>query len=144
MSEQPVTVRAANWTSESHKIKRVRLEVFVEEQGVPYELDFDDLDATAWHFLALVKDLPVGTSRLVSTGQIGRMAVLPAYRRQGIGKLLLSCTLNLAHSLGISNIHLQAQVNAIDFYLANDFVICGEEFEEAGICHRKMRYRPLQ
>lgn len=141
MSEQVAKVRVADWESDSDKLKSVRLAVFVEEQGVPYELDFDELDANAWHFLAFVKEIPVGTSRLLSTGQIGRMAVLPSYRRQGIGKNLLTCTLNLAQSLGMSKVHLHAQVSAIDFYLDNDFVIYGEEFEEAGIRHRKMQYR---
>lgn len=143
MSEQSAIVRIANWESESDQIKSVRQAVFVEEQGVPYELDFDELDAQAWHFLALVVDDPVGTTRLLSTGQIGRMAVLPMYRRQGIGKLLLTRTLELAQTLGMSEIHLHAQISAIDFYLANDFVICGDEFEEAGIRHRKMLYQRL-
>ena len=141
MTSSPLVIRVASWENDQEDLKSIRYAVFVEEQGVPVKLDFDDQDVDALHLLAYSNNKPIGTARLLPTGQIGRMAVLPSYRRRGIGKMLLKRTVELALAQGFQYIHLHAQIRAIDFYLANDFVICGDEFEEAGIPHRTMRYQ---
>lgn len=141
MNSSNVEVREATWSADRDSLCKIRLEVFVQEQRVPRSLELDGLDATAVHFLALIKNEPVGTSRLLPSGQIGRMAVLSPYRNQGIGGKLLHATIARALDLGYTNIFLHAQSSAADFYLRNGFLPFGDPFEEADILHQAMRYR---
>lgn len=141
MNDPYVLIREASWTHDRDLLCKVRLEVFVQEQQVPQNLELDGLDATAVHFLALVEDKPVGTSRLLPSGQIGRMAVLVPYRNQGIGGKLLHATVARALELGFDRVFLHAQLSAADFYLRHGFEPYGETFEEAEIVHLAMRYK---
>ncbi|MXZ43550.1 MAG: GNAT family N-acetyltransferase [Gammaproteobacteria bacterium] len=141
MNESSVLIREASWTHDRDLLCKVRLEVFVQEQQVPQSLELDGLDPTAVHFLALIHDQPVGTARLLPSGQIGRMAVLIPFRNQGIGEKLLQATVARALELGYARIFLHAQVSAADFYLRNGFHPYGETFEEADILHQAMRYK---
>ncbi|MYD45151.1 MAG: GNAT family N-acetyltransferase [Gammaproteobacteria bacterium] len=137
-------IREASWPQDRDLLCKVRLEVFVQEQEVPQELELDGLDATAVHFIALVDDKPVGTARLLPSGQIGRMAVLIPYRNQGIGGELLRATVARALELGYSPVYLHAQLSAADFYLRHGFQPYGDTFEEADIVHQAMRYQNLE
>ena len=117
----------------------VRNAVFVDEQGVPPELECDGRDADAMHFLAMDKaDNPLGTARLLADGQIGRIAVLPAFRRRGIGRRLLALALDSARRRGDRHVWLHAQIDARELYLQAGFHIVGERFMEAGIPHIAM------
>ena len=144
MNGTEVVVREATWSQDRDLLCRVRLEVFVQEQQVPQNLELDGLDATAVHFLALLDENPVGTARLLPSGQIGRMAVLNLFRNQGIGGELLRATVSRALELGYANIYLHAQVSAQAFYLRHGFIPFGEKFEDAGILHQAMRYTPVE
>jgi predicted GNAT family N-acyltransferase len=105
---------------------------------VPVELVCEERDKSAHHFLAMLGDEPVGAARLLPSGQIGRMAVLAAYRNQGIGhKLLKACEKKLT-DLGIESSFLHAQTHAISFYEKAGYRIKGDEFLDAGIPHRTM------
>jgi predicted GNAT family N-acyltransferase len=118
----------------------VREAVFVREQGVPAELEWDDQDAGAWHWLAEAADgSPIGTARLLPTGQVGRMAVLPAWRRRGVGTALLQTVLRDATARGVGGLWLNAQCSAAGFYERAGFRAEGPVFTEAGIAHRSMR-----
>lgn len=121
------------------------MEVFVQEQGVPEEQELDHLDAIAIHVLALLGGAPVGTGRLVPCGEgcarIGRMAVRPSYRRQGIGAAILTCLLDIASTQEVADLSLAAQLHAVPFYERFGFVAEGEIFLEAGIEHRMMTIR---
>jgi len=128
-----------DWTAHGAALMEIRQRVFVEEQGVPPELEHDQHDAGAVHLLALVDDTPVGTARLLPGGHIGRMAVLAQWRGQGIGTALLRDLLELAKSRGIRSPYLHAQCNAIGFYERLGFRAEGPEFTDAGIPHRLMR-----
>lgn len=141
MNNSNVVVREATWSDDRDALCKIRLKVFVQEQSVPQSLELDGLDATAVHFLALIKNEPVGTSRLLPSGQIGRMAVLSPYRNQGIGGKLLHATIARAQELGYTNIFLYAQLSAADFYISHGFQTYGAQFEEADILHQAMRYR---
>lgn len=140
MNGPNVLIREATWTQDRDLLCKVRLKVFVQEQHVPQNLEIDGLDDTAVHFLALIDDKPVGTARLLPSGQIGRMAVLTSYRNEGIGGELLHATVARALELGYENIFLHAQLSASEFYLRHGFIPFGDTFEEADILHQAMRY----
>ena len=119
----------------------IRMRVFVREQRVPAEIELDDDDTRAIHFLASVAGKAVGTARIVVHGgraKIGRMAVLKKYRGQGAGKKLLRRAVAKAKQLGARTIYLNAQVSVIGFYEHFGFRAVGPVFDEAGIAHRKM------
>jgi predicted GNAT family N-acyltransferase len=129
-------VRFADWEQDQALLKEVRRRVFIEEQQVPEAMEWDEHDKASTHFLAIHQPsgTPIGTARLLPDGQIGRMAVLPAWRGSGVGTALLRAA--LAACPGSALLH--AQVHAIPFYAAQGFVTSGEVFMEAGIPHQKM------
>lgn len=136
-----VKVREVAWGQSASTLIAIRTEVFVNEQNVPEELEIDGMDGDSYHFLASLADgTPVGTARLMRSGQIGRMAVLAPYRSAGIGQQLLKCAIAKARDLDLEEIFLHAQIQALDFYLRNGFEAFGPEFDDAGINHRAMRY----
>ena len=138
-------VRPASWLIDSAALRAVRQAVFVEEQKVPADLEWEDQDALAWHWLAEdTAGRPIGTARLLPTGQIGRMAVLAPWRRRGVGSALLRCVLHDAPQHVTLEIWLNAQCSAEAFYERANFTAEGPVFEEAGIPHRKMRYHPKE
>ena len=135
-----VVIERVAWVDRQATLKAIRFEVFVDEQDVPVEEELDGMDETSTHFLATVDEQPVGTARLMPSGQIGRMAVLKAFRRQGIGAQLLNAAVKTALEAGLDEPFLHAQTHALDFYAAHGFVAHGEIFLDAGIEHRAMRY----
>ena len=119
----------------------IRMRVFVREQGVPAEIELDEDDQHAIHFLATIRGRVVGTARLVMHGnnaKIGRMAVLKKDRGKGIGVALLKRSITAARRRGAGKIFLHAQVPVIEFYEKMGFRCVGRVFDEAGIAHRKM------
>ena len=130
------------WSEAITDAHPIRTTVFVQEQGVPEELELDESDADADHALAYFGPLCVGTARLIrlagKKGQIGRMAVLSGHRRNGIGSSLLKTLLELGRSQGIMEFELHAQVTAMPFYERLGFSSFGEVYDEAGIPHRNM------
>lgn len=120
-------------------IKTVRETVFIQEQHVPEELEWDGLDEAASHVIALDSHGQIiGTARLLDNGHIGRMAVLPQWRHHGVGSAMLSALLRLARQKHLTRVFLHAQTTAIDFYTRHGFSVQGEEFMDAGIPHRHM------
>jgi predicted GNAT family N-acyltransferase len=137
------TIRRATWGADRDALRSVRLAVFVQEQGVPEELEWDSDDAGAVHLLGLsAEGAPIATARLLPTGQVGRMAVLPQWRGRGVGTALLREVLGLATARGEPLPFLNAQVSALSFYERQGLVAVGEVFEEAGIPHRRMALSP--
>jgi len=119
----------------------IRMRVFVSEQGVPRDIELDDDDQHAIHFLATSSGRAVGTARLVMRGKkakVGRMAVLKKYRRKGIGAALLKRVIAAAKRRGARIIFLHAQMTVIEFYEKMGFRCVGPVFDEAGIAHRQM------
>ena len=133
-----VMVLEVPWDMYAESLMHVRRAVFIEEQGVDEEEELDGEDAASRHFLAIDdQDRPVGVARLMSSGQIGRIAVLPAWRRRGVGTRLLGRAIGVAERQGLT-VFLHAQADALYFYKCNGFVACGDVFLEAGIEHRRM------
>jgi predicted GNAT family N-acyltransferase len=137
------TVHLLDWAAARTAARPVREAVFVHEQGVPLELEYDDLDPVSDHVLALDADgRGIGTGRLIPDGRIGRMAVLPPARGQGVGAAILACLVARARERGMAGVVLSAQQHAVPFYARHGFAAEGDTYIEAGIPHVKMR-RPL-
>ncbi len=138
----PLEIVLLPWERVSEHAYLIRKQVFIAEQGVPEELELDELDPSALHALAYQDGQCVGTGRLVDLGngqaQIGRMAVLPNFRGQGIGREILERLLLAATAEGVSSLILHAQLTAMPFYEKLGFVGQGSLYEEAGIPHRNM------
>lgn len=120
----------------------VRKAVFVTEQKVPLALEFDDLDESSEHLLALIDGRAVGTTRLRMTGEnsckIERVAVLMEARGSGVGAALIDAALTRIGDQGCTEVKLHAQTHAQGFYERFGFAAYGEEFDEDGIAHRAM------
>jgi predicted GNAT family N-acyltransferase len=138
MKENDYTIEKADWVIDANELKAIRTSVFIDEQDVPAELEWDDLDADSTHFIVRSKAKAIATARLKPDGQIGRMAVLKPYRDQGVGKKLLNTVLNHAIKTGFSRVYLHAQVKVVGFYEKQGFTAEGDEFMDAGIPHRAM------
>lgn len=123
-------------------LRAVREPVFVTEQQVPIELEWDELDPHCRHVLARdVDGKPIGTGRLTPERKIGRMAVVREWRGRGVGEAILATLIDQARALGYDEVVLHSQVAAIGFYEKAGFEAFGEEYDEAGIRHRSMRRR---
>ncbi|UCH47427.1 MAG: GNAT family N-acetyltransferase [Betaproteobacteria bacterium] len=134
-----VTVRTANWERDQHVLRSIREAVFVHEQKVPAELEWDGLDPDCAHVIAYAdSDKAVATGRLLPDGHIGRIAVLKSWRRRGVGSRVLQALIEIARAKGMANCALNAQTHALSFYERYGFIAEGEEFDEAGIPHQHM------
>ncbi len=138
MSKNIIKIHIADWNNDNVCLTNIRRLVFIEEQHVPEELEWDEDDNTSTHFIVTIDNKAVATARLTANGQIGRMAVLAEYRNQGIGNKLLKFVLQHAVSLGLKQVYLHAQVSAIAFYEKLGFTATGDIFYEANIPHREM------
>ena len=137
------------WEALKPAARAVRHAVFVIEQQIPIALEWDEWDAPSLHAVAFdAQQQPIGTGRLLPsafdsasphTGHVGRMAVLAAARRGGIGGALLQALMQAAVVQGFHDVVLHAQSYVAPFYARHGYVIEGEEFTEAGILHRTMR-----
>lgn len=139
MSSYADTVQIVSWEEASPALRAIRTAVFIHEQHVPEELEWDEFDAISVHVLAInTAGQPVGTARLLPDGRIGRMAVLKEWRRQGYGAAMLKRLLQALIKQHQFEAQLHAQTSAIAFYKKFGFRIMGREFMEAGIPHVKM------
>ena len=117
----------------------IRHAVFVEEQGVPAEMELDEHDAASLHALAFDGGTAVGTGRLLPDAHIGRMAVRKHFRGRGVGSALLLKLCEAARGRGDREVVLAAQVHALPFYRAHGFEPYGAVYHDAGIPHQDMR-----
>lgn len=132
-------VQLASFSVDGPKIRAVRETVFIIEQGIPAELEWDQDDHTAQHVLALTSaHEPIGTGRLLTDGRIGRMAVIAAWRHQGVGTAIMQQLLTLARQQGFQHISLSSQKTALAFYQQLGFIPQGPDYLEVGIPHQKM------
>lgn len=143
MAKQPsFVVRPVNWQASREKLHAIRRKVFVEEQHVPEELEWDDIDPRCYHVLALAgSGAAIGTGRLTPDGHIGRMAVLKKWRGKGVGSAILRTLMSYARMEGFETVQLHAQTHAVGFYEKHGFRTVGGEFMEAGIPHLRMEIR---
>ncbi|MDF1813281.1 MAG: GNAT family N-acetyltransferase [Verrucomicrobiales bacterium] len=143
MSEA-VKIVEALWDTHRQSLLAVRTKVFVEEQNVPASMEVDEYDEVSIHVLALdPDDNPIGTARLLPAGKIGRVAVLKEWRKSGVGRAMMIRLIEIAKQRGDTELILHAQTWTIPFYRSLGFTAEGDEFDEAGIPHRKMRRIPV-
>jgi predicted GNAT family N-acyltransferase len=138
MLSSHINIRVANWADDKVELAKIRRAVFIDEQKVPEELEWDEYDLQSTHFLVTIDDRAVATARLKPDGQIGRMAVLSEFRHQGIGQKLLQYVLQNADRQNLKQLYLHAQADAVPFYEKQGFRAHGEVFYEAEIPHRAM------
>jgi YbgC/YbaW family acyl-CoA thioester hydrolase len=145
--EPVIRLRTGSWSELGEAAQRIRTEVFVEEQRIPADLEWDDADVDAIHVVAFNRlGQGVATGRLLreepGVARIGRMAVNRMLRGSGVGRQVLQALLDAAAARGDRQAMLHAQRSAAQFYLDMGFTPRGAEFEEAGIPHIEMA-RPL-
>ncbi|MBK8972994.1 MAG: GNAT family N-acetyltransferase [Hahellaceae bacterium] len=145
--------RITHWQTHEAQLRDIRTRVFIQEQGIPEELEWDEWDADAIHFLVLDSEgHSLATARLIydtpTQVRMGRFAVLPPYRHQGVASGLLRYMIGFARSQGVEDVSLSAQQSVQALYAREGFECRGEPYSEAGIPHQAMilhlRDRPLR
>lgn len=132
-------IRKTTWAADREPLAAIRRKVFIEEQHVPEDMEWDEQDNASVHFLATdANGNAIGCVRLLPTGQISRLSVLEERRTEGVGRALLEAAINEARAQGLREIFLHAQTHATSFYEAAGFLVDGGIFIEAGIPHRLM------
>ncbi|MBC7682276.1 MAG: GNAT family N-acetyltransferase [Ferruginibacter sp.] len=137
------TLTTGPWSQLGTKASRVRTAVFVDEQNIPAELEWDEADAEAVH-VVVCNPLgePVATGRLLvhapGVGRIGRMAVLSGLRGRGLGQQVLEALVQAARERGDAEVCLHAQTSAQGFYERLGFTPRGDVYAEVGIPHIEM------
>lgn len=132
-----ISIEILNWPKAKEAALFIRTEVFIKEQEVPEELEWDDEDLTCVHFIAYINNQAVGCARLLSDGHFGRVAVLKNHRRFGIATQLLKAIEDYAiEKTDLSNLEASAQISALPFYLQLGYEAFGEVYEEANIPHK--------
>jgi len=132
-------IKNCQWKTHQDALSMIRRKVFIEEQSVPEDLEWDEFDKKSQHILALNdRDEPIATGRIRSDGHIGRMAVLKEFRNKNIGSAILLALIELAEKNQLQSVYCFAQTSAIGFYLKYGFEVVGEEFMDAGIPHKRM------
>ncbi len=132
-------IAPADWPGDETTIRAIRERVFVQEQGVPADSEWDGKDPECVHLLAYdIDGHSIGTARMQADGHIGRMAVLSDWRNRGVGSALLLMLIERAAAHGLAEVYLDAQTSAASFYHQHGFIASGDEFESAGIPHVRM------
>lgn len=132
-------VQSGHWNKLEQDAKFIRKQVFIIEQNIPEEEEWDDQDMISDHFVVYDQDQPIATARLLQNNSVGRVAVLKAYRGQGIGRMIMLEIIRQAHQQDRKFLQLSSQVHAISFYEKLGFSIQGDAYDECGIPHIKMQ-----
>lgn len=137
-------VKQGNWDQLQQDAKLIRTLVFIQEQGIAESDEWDEQDAISQHFVIYDQDQPIATARLLQNNSVGRVAVLKAYRGQGLGQMIMLDIIAFAKQQERAFLHLSSQVHAMSFYQQLGFVVQGDEYDECGIPHIEMRMPLLQ
>lgn len=135
----PFTVSLVSWHDGEPLLKSIREAVFIREQGVPAELEWDGKDEACRHALALSHSGDaIGCGRMLPGGHIGRIAVLPQWRNKKVGTAIMEALLDYARTHDYERVDVDAQTYAKSFYSGLGFVEQGKQFMDAGMPHIKM------
>jgi predicted GNAT family N-acyltransferase len=142
--ENNLKIEIVKWIDSYAPLSMIREKVFIEEQKVTPQLEWDGLDEEAIHFLAYQDKVAIGCARAIinqNAMQLGRMAVLKEYRDEGIGSALIEKAVTTAKLNQLSTIYISAQCHAIDFYKKFGFEVTSEIYLDAEIPHRDMKLK---
>ena len=142
MMKPPLTnvkITQVSWREAENYLREVRQMVFVEEQAIAPDFEWDELDASALHILALFDNQPIACLRIIDFHKIGRMAVLKEWRGMGLGTALLLEAVAVCKKYGSKSIHLSAQTHAIEFYRKAGFKVTSNEYCDVHIPHVDMQ-----
>ena len=134
-------IEIVKWIDGLSQLKNIRDKVFIQEQKVTPQLEWDGMDEKAIHFLVFNDNAAIGCARAIVIKdhmQLGRMAVLKEYRGQGIGSALIEKAMTTAKLNQLSAIYISAQCHAIDFYKKFGFEVTSDIYLDAEIPHRDM------
>jgi len=133
-------IRRAEYTSDLAALRAVRFAVFVDEQQVPAAEEMDERDPECVHLLAFNDAEPIGTGRidLDADGKIGRVAILAAWRRRGVGRAIMQALHEVARQHALTSVWCNAQVAAVPFYSELGYRVTSGVFMEANIEHVRM------
>jgi predicted GNAT family N-acyltransferase len=131
-------VKHGRWDQLQQDAKLIRTQVFICEQGITEADEWDDQDLISQHFVIYDQDQPIATARLLENNSVGRVAVLKAYRGQGLGQMIMLEIISYAQKQGLSVLTLSSQVHAISFYKKLGFTVQGNSYDECGIPHIEM------
>ena len=138
IATQHVTIEQVSWQQAETHLRQVRTVVFIHEQLVTPEFEWDDIDSSAVHLLALHDNKAIGCLRIIKHEKIGRMAVLKPWRGKGVGNMLLKQAIELCRQHGSKQIVLSAQTHAIHFYQQAGFQMTSGEYTDVQIPHVDM------
>lgn len=127
------------WLESEKDLRAIRTSVFIQEQAVAPEFEWDTIDKTAVHLLVIHQNAPIACLRIIDYHKIGRMAVLKAYRRHGLGAALLLEAVKLCKVHGSRTVYLSAQTHAIGFYERSGFKVTSEIYQDLHIPHVDMQ-----
>lgn len=137
--QSPYSIRIASWQDEAFILRIIRTAVFIHEQQIPEDLEWDEFDLISMHVLALNSNgQPIGTARFLPDGHVGRMAVLKEWRGKGLGSAMLLRILEELRNQHMQKAILNAQTTVVKFYEKFGFQVSGKEFMEVGIPHVRM------
>jgi len=136
-----IELQLLDWANAKPLAKPIRTMVFIQEQQVAESEEWDNEDKSATHLVVIKEGKTIATARLTKKGKIGRMAVLKAYRKLGIGSMMLVKLIDLATQQGQQQIYLWSQTHAQGFYKKHGFITQGDEFLDAGIPHIEMHLK---
>jgi len=140
MIREDFHVEPANWETDFADLRHVREQVFIVEQNVPAEEEWDALDAKSYHVIARdAQGRPIGTGRLTPEHTLGRMAVVAHWRGKQVGQAIMRVLLEQARALRYPVVELHAQIHAMPLYAKFGFQPYGETFHECNILHQSMR-----
>lgn len=132
-------IKEVSWSTHEAALRQIREQVFIVEQHVAEDLEWDAYDADADHLLAIDHQAqPIACARIVD-GSIGRMAVIKDWRCSGVGKALLGQAIKVCQERSYKNITLSAQTHAIQFYENAGFVVSSKPYLDANIWHVDMQ-----
>ena len=140
--ENNLKVEIVKWIDSQRPLTMIREKVFIDEQKVTPQLEWDGLDEEAIHFLVYKDEKAIGCARALvieNHMQLGRMAVLKEHRHQGIGSALIEKAITTSKLNQLSSIYISAQCHAIDFYTKFGFEVTSEIYLDAEIPHRDMK-----
>ena len=134
-----IQISKVSWCEAESHLRAVRTPVFIVEQFVTPEFEWDELDASAVHLLAMLENQAIACLRIIDFKKIGRMAVLKEYRGMGLGAALLLEAVHICKLHGSTSIYLSAQTHAIAFYEKCGFKVTSAEYQDVHIPHVDMQ-----